>query len=229
MIQGIVFDFDGVILDTEMSSYQTWLEIYQEYGCDLPFSTWAICIGGSPQLFDPAAYLEEQIGRPVPRETLRRRRRERHIEFMSTQLAMPGITDYLREARQLGLKLGVASSSTHEWVDSHLKRLGLLDYFDAVKCREDVAHTKPDPALYLAALEASGLRSEQALAIEDSPNGITAAQRAGIFCVAVPNPVTAQLALDHADFHLTSLTDMPLKQLLAVVQERQEAKPKVIQ
>jgi beta-phosphoglucomutase-like phosphatase (HAD superfamily) len=135
---------------------------------------------------------------------------------------MPGITDYLREARQLGLKLGVASSSTHEWVDSHLKRLGLLDYFDAVKCREDVAYTKPDPALYLAALDASGLRSEQALAIEDSPNGITAAQRAGIFCVAVPNPVTAQLALDHADFHLTSLTDMSLKQLLAVVQERRE-------
>jgi HAD superfamily hydrolase (TIGR01509 family) len=222
MIEGIVFDFDGVILDTEMSAYQTWLEIYQEYGVDLPFSTWAICIGGSPQLFDPALYLEEQLGCPVPREELRRRRRERHVEVMSTQLAMPGIEEYLREGKRLGLKMGVASSSTHEWVDSHLARLGLLNYFDAIKCREDVAQTKPDPALYLAVLDALGLRGEQAIAIEDSPNGITAAQRAGIFCVAVPNPVTAQLPLAHADFHLHSLTDIPLEQLLAVVQERQK-------
>lgn len=220
MIQGIVFDFDGVILETEISSYQTWLEIYQEYGCDLPFSTWAMCIGGSPQLFDAAAYLEEQIGHPVPREELRRRRRERHIEIMSTQLAMPGVEDYLREAKQMGLRLGVASSSTHTWVDSHLERLGLLDCFDTIKCREDVTYTKPDPELYLAVLKALGLQGEQALAIEDSPNGITAAQRAGIFCIAVPNPVTAQLSLEHADFHMASLTDMPLEQLLAAVQAR---------
>jgi HAD superfamily hydrolase (TIGR01509 family) len=147
-----------VILDTEMSAYQTWLEIYQEYGCELPFATWAICIGGSPQLFDPPAFLEEQIGRPVPREELRQRRRARHIEVMSTQLAMPGIEDHLREARRLGLKMGVASSSTHEWVDSHLERLGLLDYFDTVRCREDVTHTKPEPELYLAVLDALGLK-----------------------------------------------------------------------
>ncbi|HLI06715.1 MAG TPA: HAD family hydrolase [Ktedonobacteraceae bacterium] len=223
MIEGIVFDFDGVILDTEMSAYQTWLEIYQEYGIDLPFSTWAICIGGSPQLFDPALYLEEQLGQPVPREELRRRRRERHVEVMATQLAMPGIEEYLREGKLLGLKMGVASSSTHEWVGSHLTRLGLLDYFDTMKCREDVAQTKPDPALYLAVLDALGLQSDQAIAIEDSPNGVTAAQRAGIFCVAVPNPVTAQLPLEHADFHMASLTDMPLQRLLAVVQERQKA------
>ncbi len=228
MIQGIVFDFDGVILDTEMSAYQTWLEIYQEYGCELPFSTWAICIGGSPQLFDPTLYLEEQIGRPVPREELWRRRRERHVEIMSTQLAMPGIEEYLHEGKRLGLKMGVASSSTHEWVDSHLARLGLLDYFDTIKCRGDVAQTKPDPALYLAVLKALGLPGEQAIAIEDSPNGVTAAQRAGIFCVAVPNPVTAQLPLEHADFHMTSLMEMPLAQLLAIVQEQQKGVGEVL-
>ena len=223
MIQGIIFDFDGVILDTEMSAYETWLEIYQEYGCDLPFSTWAICIGGSPQLFDPCAYLEEQIGRPVPREALRLRRRQRHIEVISTQLAMAGVEETIRDAKRLGLKLGVASSSTHEWVDGHLARLGLLDSFDSIKCREDVALTKPDPALYQGVLDELGLQGEQAIALEDSPNGITAAQRAGMFCVAIPNPVTAQLPLEHADLHLRSLSDIPLEQLLATVQKQQKA------
>lgn len=223
MIQGIIFDFDGVILDTEFSAYQTWLEIYQEYGCDLPFSTWAVCIGGSPQLFDPCEYLEEQIGRAVPREELRLRRRERHVEVVSTQLAMPGIEDYIREAKRLGLKLGVASSSMHTWVDGHLARLGLLDSFDSIKCREDVTSSKPDPALYLSVLNDLGLQGEQAIALEDSPNGIIAAQRAGIFCVAVPNLITAQLPLEHADLHLTSLNALPLEQLLAIVQKRRKA------
>jgi HAD superfamily hydrolase (TIGR01509 family) len=222
MIQGIIFDFDGVILDTEMSAYETWLEIYQEYGCELPFSTWAICIGGSPQLFDPCEYLEEQIGRPVPREALRIRRRQKHIEFMSTQLAMQGVENTIRDAKRLGLKLGVASSSNHEWVDGHLARLGLLDFFESIKCREDVTHTKPDPALYLSVLNELGLQGEQAIALEDSPNGITAAQRAGMFCVAVPNHVTAQLSLEHADLHLTSLVDIPLEQLLTIVQKQQK-------
>ncbi|HEY6408189.1 MAG TPA: HAD-IA family hydrolase, partial [Ktedonobacteraceae bacterium] len=119
-----------------------------------------------------------------------------------------------------GLKIGVASSSGHEWVDSHLARLGLIDYFDSIKCYDDVKHTKPDPELYLAVLTALGVQGYQAIALEDSPNGVIAAQRAGIFCVAVPNPVTRQLSLDHADLYLSSLSDVPLEELLVKVQER---------
>ena len=217
MIKALVFDFDGLIVDTEMSSYQTWQEIYAEHDCQLPFSTWAICIGGSPQLFDPCEYLEQQIGRPVLREEIRLRRRRQHIRMVEAQPVLPGVEDYILSAKRLGLKIGVASSSRHEWVDTHLTRLGLIDYFDSIKCFDDVKRTKPDPELYLAVLDALGVHGQQAIALEDSPNGVIAAQQAGIFCVAVPNPVTSQLSLLHADLCLSSLTEVSLEQLLAKV------------
>ncbi|OLB32567.1 MAG: hypothetical protein AUG45_09935 [Ktedonobacter sp. 13_1_20CM_3_54_15] len=217
MIKALVFDFDGLIVDTEMSSYQTWQEIYAEHDCQLPFSTWAICIGGSPQLFDPCEYLEQQIGRPVLREEIRLRRRQQHIRMVEAQPVLPGVEDYILSAKRLGLKIGVASSSRHEWVDTHLTRLGLIDYFDSIKCFDDVKRTKPDPELYLAVLDALGVHGQQAIALEDSPNGVIAAQQAGIFCVAVPNPVTSQLSLLHADLCLSSLTEVSLEQLLAKV------------
>lgn len=219
MIKALIFDFDGLIVDTEMSSYQTWQEIYAEHDCQLPFSTWAICIGGSPQLFDPCEYLELQIGRPVLREEIRLRRRQRHIRMVEAQPVLPGVEDYILSAKRLGLKIGVASSSRHEWVDTHLTRLGLIDYFDSIKCFDDVKRTKPDPELYLAVLDALGVHGQQAIALEDSPNGVIAAQQAGIFCVAVPNPVTSQLSLLHADLCLSSLTEVSLEQLLAKVRE----------
>ncbi len=197
MIKALVFDFDGLIVDTEMSSYQTWQEIYAEHDCQLPFSTWAICIGGC--------------------EEIRLRRRQQHIRMVEAQPVLPGVEDYILSAKRIGLKIGVASSSRHEWVDTHLTRLGLIDYFDSVKCFDDVKRTKPDPELYLAVLDALGVHGQQAIALEDSPNGVIAAQQAGIFCVAVPNPVTSQLSLLHADLCLSSLTEVSLEQLLAKV------------
>ncbi|HAT45535.1 MAG TPA: hypothetical protein DDW33_10025 [Ktedonobacter sp.] len=219
MIKALIFDFDGLILDTEMSSFQTWQEIYEEHDCQLPFSTWAICIGGSTELFDPFEYLEQQIGRPVLREEIRLRRRLRHVQIVEEQPVLPGVEDYMLSAKRLGLKIGLASSSRHEWVDSHLTRLGLIDYFDSIKCFDDVKQSKPDPELYLAVLDALGVHGREAIALEDSPNGVIAAQQAGIYCVVVPNPVTRQLPLEHADLCLSSLGDVSLEHLLEKVQQ----------
>ena len=220
MIQALIFDFDGLILDTEVSSFQTWQEIYAEHNCDLPFDTWAVCIGGSAHSFDPCDFLEEQLGRPVQRDELRQRRRQRHVALVETQSLLPGVQEYVLTAKRLGLKLGVASSSSHEWVDNHLDRLGVLPYFDSIKCSNDVKYSKPAPDLYLASLDALGVRADQAIALEDSPNGVLAAQRASIYCVAVPNPITSRLSLSHADMRLTSLADIHLEQLLTHIQEK---------
>ena len=102
----------------------------------------------------------------------------------------------------------------------HLTRLELHTHFVCIKCRDDVHHAKPDPALYRAALEALAVRPEEAIALEDSPNGILAAKRAGLFCVAVPNPLTSQLSLEQADLQIPSLTALPLAQLLAALQQK---------
>ena len=218
MIRAVVFDFDGLILDTEAPEFQTWQEIYQAHGCKLALEIWATGLGTSADAFDPCAHLEAQLGRLIDREVIHQRRRQRYYELLGAKAVLPGVREYIAEAKRLGLYLGVASSSSREWVVGHLTELGLYAYFDCIKCRDDVPHVKPDPALYQAVVEAFALQPHQAIALEDSPNGITAAKRAGLFCVAVPNPLTRQLSLAHADLLVSSLADLPLRQLLDHVQ-----------
>ena len=124
--------------------------------------------------------------------------------------------DYLNEAKRLGLKLAIASSSDRPWVDSTPGGSASSDYFDQVVTREDVGpgRTKPNPDLFLTALDRLGVPKEAAIVFEDSPNGVRAANRAGIFVVAVPNELTSTLSLDEADLILNSLSDMPLPVLL---------------
>jgi HAD superfamily hydrolase (TIGR01509 family) len=218
MIRAVIFDFDGLILDTEVPEFQTWQEIYQAHGCELALEAWATGLGTSADAFDPCAHLAAQLGLSIDREAVQHRRRQRYRELLKAQSVLPGVREYIAEAKRLGLHLGVASSSSREWVVGHLTELGLSAYFDCIKCRDDVPRVKPDPALYQAVVEAFALQPSQAIALEDSPNGIAAAKRAGLFCVAVPNPLTRQLSLAHADLLVSSLADIPLLQLLEHVQ-----------
>jgi HAD superfamily hydrolase (TIGR01509 family) len=213
-IQALIFDFDGLIFDTETTELQAWQELFAEHGCELSLEVWANCIGRPHGFFDPYAHLEQVSGRPVDREALRLRRRQRCRELNALQKAQAGAEAYLAEAKALGLALAIASSSTHDWVAGHLERLNLLHFFDILTCAEDTARHKPDPEPYLATLKALHVPATAAIAFEDSPNGITAAKAAGLFCVAVPNPVTQRLDLSHADLMLPSLEAMPLRDLL---------------
>jgi HAD superfamily hydrolase (TIGR01509 family) len=218
MIQAVIFDFDGLILDTEVPEFQTWQEIYQAHGCELALEVWATGLGTSVDAFNPYTHLEVQAGCPIDREAIQQLRRQRYLELLGANVVLPGVREYIADAKRLGLQLGVASSSSREWVVGHLTELGLSAYFDCIKCRDDVQRVKPDPALYLAVVEAFALQPSQAIALEDSPNGIAAAKRAGLFCVAVPNPLTRQLSLTHADLLISSLADLPLQGLLEHVQ-----------
>jgi putative hydrolase of the HAD superfamily len=148
-----------------------------------------------------------------------RHRLESHAMTFS-QPVMPGVIDYLHEAKQLGLKLAIASSSSHSWVDTHAKRLGIFDYFDKVITSDEVGiqRTKPHPDLFLLALEQLNVRANEAVVFEDSPNGVRAAQSAGIFVVAVPNSVTSLLTIENANLTLSSLADLSLAELLNQVQ-----------
>lgn len=215
MIRAVIFDFDGLILDTEAPEFQAWQEIYQAHGCELLLEVWATGLGTSADAFDPCAHLEAQLGKLIDREVIQHQRRQRYRELLGVQSVLPGVRDYITEAKRLGLYLGVASSSSREWVVGHLTALGLSSYFDCIKCRDDVPRVKPDPALYRAVVETFALQPQEAVALEDSPNGITAAKHAGLYCVAVPNPLTRQLSLAHADLLIDSLADLPLERLLA--------------
>jgi HAD superfamily hydrolase (TIGR01509 family) len=213
VIRAIVFDFDGLILDTEEPIYRSWLEVYRAHGEELPFERWVQIVGSTTAGFHPQHHLEERLGKPLPEEVLDRRI-GRRTEMILANAVLPGVLQHLDAARDLGLKIGVASSSTGEWVRGHLARLGILDRFECVRCRDDVARAKPEPDLYVAVLECLGVGPAEAIAIEDSPHGVAAAKRAGMICVAIPNSITARLDLTQADVTLGSLADVTLRQLL---------------
>lgn len=214
MIQAIIFDFDGTILETEMPDYLSWQEVYREHQCEIPFDLWLNAVGSSADGFDPYAYLEQQIRRTVDRAELREKRRARLRELVAQQSPRPGVAELITEAKQLGLRLAIASSSGRDWVESNLDIINLRHHFEVVFTREDVARVKPDPALYNLTLNALGVLPEAAIAIEDSRNGMLAAKAAGIKCVVTPNEITRQLTFDEADLCLESLGDCALEELL---------------
>jgi HAD superfamily hydrolase (TIGR01509 family) len=218
MIRALIFDFDGLVLETEVPIYQSWVEVYQRFGHSLPFSTWAGIIGTSHGGFDPRLELQMKVLEDVDWEAIEAERHKNESALIEAQGILPGVEAYLTTARRLGLKIGLASSSSCRWVMGHLTRLGLADYFDCIRAKDDVGVVKPDPELYLAVLQALRVEAAEAIALEDSPNGIHSAKQAGMYCVAVPNPLTSQLDLSEANLRLSSLADMPLEQLLNLVE-----------
>jgi HAD superfamily hydrolase (TIGR01509 family) len=213
LIRALIFDFDGLILETEEPIYRSWKEVYEAHGVALPFELWVKTVGSSNRAFHPQLYLEQRLGHGLPQDVLDGRI-ARRVELVLGEPLLPGVADLAEAARAGGMKVGVASSSSREWVRGHLERLGIADLFDCLRARDDVEHVKPEPDLYLASLDCLGVAATEAVAIEDSPNGVLAAKRAGLRCVAVPNRITAGLDLSQADLRLTSLADVTLPDLL---------------
>ena len=222
MIEALVFDFDGLIIETEEPDYQTWREIYQSYGLDLSLEDYAHCIGAGwdEQFFNPYIDLVTKVGHPISWDEIEPKRKQIIKNRVEELPVLPGVKTYLDDAKRLGLKVGVASSSHHDWVDGHLTRLGLIKYFETIKCAEDVEQTKPSPNLYLAALRDLDVPPYKAIALEDSLNGVLAAKKAGMYCVVIPTEVTRQMSLDHADLCLNSLDELPLEKLLQRIEKQ---------
>jgi HAD superfamily hydrolase (TIGR01509 family) len=212
-LRALLFDFDGLILDTETPSFGSWRELYREHGQELTLERWSAAVGTIGG-FDPVAHLEELAG-PIDRETALPRRQARDLELCDVEELRPGVLDYLEEARRRGLATSIVSSSSRPWVDRHLARLERTEHFDDIVTADgDLARAKPLPVLYLEALERLGVGASEAVAFEDSPNGVRAAKAAGLFCVAVPNSVTASLGLDQADLVVASLAELELDDLV---------------
>ena len=220
MIKALVFDFDGLILETEGAIFQSWQELYRRYNYEVPLDHWQRNIGTAEERFDPLAELEQQIGREVNRGYDLSWRMQREKELIADQSPRPGVVEMLQRAQEMGLKIGLASSSPCEWVTSHLGRLGLLSFFDIMTTQEDVKRTKPEPELYLMAVEWLGIAPHEAVAFEDSMYGLIAAKRAGLYCVVVPTPLTDNLPLDQADLRLGSLDEITLEDLLRLLNRK---------
>ena len=213
-MKAVVFDFDGLILDTEYPRFLAWKETYERYGCVLEDADWHRTIGTIDNLDLYALLLERAGAADVPPENeVRAAKTAREVELIAAEKALPGVLDWLADAERLDLGVAIASTSPPDWVEPHLERLNIRHRFAMVSCWASPMRPKPAPDVYLAALDGLGVGSSDAVAVEDSPNGVAAAKAAGLFCVAVPNQLTSQLDLSAADVVVPSLAELPLTEL----------------
>ena len=211
-VAGVIFDMDGVILDTEKLYGRFW----QEAAIALGYPMTHRQALGMRSLNRQAGQekLESYFGPGISRSQVRNKR----IELMDAYIAqhgvelLPGVREILTFLKQRGIATAIATSSPMERVERYLGPYGVLSKFDALCSADDVARGKPEPDIYLKAAAMIGLPPEKCLAVEDSPAGILSASRAGCMPVFVPDQDradedTKKLLYAHAD-SLLDLIDL---------------------
>lgn len=213
MIKAVVFDFDGLIIDTETIWYESYKEVFEKYQINFHWELFVKCVGTDDTALNQ--YIDEQVAdKQIGREEIKRQARELHKVKMKAIPMRDGVKDYLDDAKSLGLKIGLASSSSREWVEFFLKKLQIDDYFEVISTGDQVEKVKPDPTLYLRTLEHLEVSAAESVAFEDSSNGAKAATRAGLRCVIVPNELTQFLTFEKYDLRISSMNEMSLEQVI---------------
>lgn len=187
MICAVIFDMDGVLIDTEKHYNAAWCQAATEAG--FPFTREHALLLRSCEAKEGEKLMQGIFGPSFDYYAIRERRRELVRERLA-QYGLekkPGVEETLRFLRAKGIKTAVATSTALDITKSHLTTIGVCDLFDSIVSAKNVAHGKPEPDVYLYACEQIGERPQDCMAVEDSPNGIMAAYRAGLRTVMVPD------------------------------------------
>lgn len=218
-INAVVFDFDGTLIDTETCAYDAFCTIYRELGYELALEAWSLGIGTHGG-FDPYSHLEEITGRTLDREEIKGRFVALHHANIEKTTLLPGVIDRLEEAKRLGLRIGLASSSDRAWIERHLEKQSIRHYFEVIRSKDDVELVKPDPTLYKLAVEGLGVQPYEAFAVEDSMHGLHAAKAAGLFSLVIPNMVTGHMDFSVADYIAGNLKELTFAELIMQFENR---------
>jgi HAD superfamily hydrolase (TIGR01509 family) len=203
----VLFDFDGVLVDTEWAIYQSWKRVFAAHGQSLPLDIYTRCIGSDFATWSPKTHLEELTGLAFDWHDLDFRRQEEIMADLEHERPMHGAVELLAKLASANLPCVVVSSSSHHWVDGWLEKLGIAGYFQTTICRGDALRIKPAPDLFLAAADRLKVNPAECLVIEDSLNGLNAAKAAGMAAWVVPNRVTSGLDFSSADRIFRSLAE----------------------
>jgi HAD superfamily hydrolase (TIGR01509 family) len=216
----LIFDFDGLICDTEGCLLGAGRLVFLRHGVEFPLQRWLHVIGtANPHNFW-VPWLEEGLGAKVDEGEVLEEFELHNREATQRLTPNRGVVELLDLADEEGIGVGVASSSSIDWVGGLLDQLGLRSRFSHILTRDDVANAKPAPDLYLLAADRFDAKPQHCVAFEDSHNGSLAAKRAGMPCVVVPSELTSQQDLSHAEQrveHLGEITMVLLRQLRAAV------------
>jgi putative hydrolase of the HAD superfamily len=204
--KAVLFDFDGVILDSEWPIYQTWLKLFQREGHDLPPEVYVKCIGSDFDTWSPEIHLENLTGKKFDWETENAERQVEILRALKNPVAMPGAAELAYSLQEKST--AVVSSSSHSWVDGWLKKLELMHCFNTIVCRGDAPKIKPAPDLYIEAAQRLEINPSDCIVIEDSLNGMLSAHSAGMQVIAIPNRLTSVLDFSAADWSVNALSDL---------------------
>lgn len=212
-VEAVIFDFDGLLMDTESTSLESWQYEWEQWGLSLEVSEFFVAHGGDVT-DERYAKLAAAVGEGYDQGLSHRRRLDYRKQLHQELDIAPGIRDWLDEAVDLHLRLAVASSSPMEWLREHLGRAEVLDRFEVLAAGDEVVDHKPAPDVYRLALSKLAIDASRAVAVEDTGHGVTAAKASGLRCIAIPNPFVTPEQVGHADLLLPVAHHLPLTEAL---------------
>jgi len=206
--KAVLFDFDGIIIDSEWPIYESWLRVFEGEGHTLKSDTYAQCIGSDFDTWSPEKYLESLTHKSYDWDTINAKRQVELEADLEDADTLPGVRELILKLKSTGKQIAVVSSSSHNWVDKWLDRLGLTSQMTEIVCRGDAPKIKPAPDLYLEAVKRLNLDASECLVIEDSLNGTKAGLSAQCPVIAIPSRLTSCFDFELASAEVNSMQDL---------------------
>lgn len=216
-LQAVVFDFDGIIIDSEIAEFNGWKTVFEEHGVELDIHEWGKCVGHGPEAWSVTDHLQNLINTQLNISQATKRWQEVRDSYLTKATPMKGIFQLVQELSQNSIPLGIASSGRSIWIRTHLRTFELAPYFSTIQSRDIAGEAKPSPTSYLKACQELNADPQNCIALEDSPTGIQAAKSAGMTCVCIPNEVTKHYNLTQADYHVESCEELTLDKLKKMI------------
>jgi beta-phosphoglucomutase family hydrolase len=209
MLRAVIFDMDGLMIDTERLHHESFKTVLEQHGITpVPNAMGVIHTSGISAEAN-WEHFKKEYALDADTEELTKAKNDAHLKLLKTKVeAMPGLLGLLKNLKANGYKVGIASSSIREHIDLVTDRLGIGGFFDAITSGDEVTNGKPAPDIFLKAATKLGAKPAECVVLEDAMNGMRAGKAAGMFVIVVPNEFTKNEDFGMADLIVSSLADV---------------------